>query len=49
MSGIGSAILYKIVDIVIGLRPEPDASAKASTSRITANALTICEFLLLTT
>jgi Amt family ammonium transporter len=25
MSGIGSAILFKIVDIVIGLRPEPDA------------------------
>ncbi|HEY8136508.1 MAG TPA: ammonia channel protein, partial [Methylocystis sp.] len=23
-SGIGSAILYKIVDLVIGLRPAPD-------------------------
>ena len=23
-SGVGSAILYKIVDIVVGLRPEPD-------------------------
>ena len=24
LSGIGSAILYKIVDIIIGLRPTPD-------------------------
>jgi len=23
-SGVGSAILYKIVDLIVGLRPEPD-------------------------
>ena len=39
-SGVGSAILYKVVDLALGLRPGRTASAKVSTSPITASALT---------
>ena len=40
-SGIGSAILYKIVDVIVGLRPSRRSrNAKVSTSPTTASAPT---------
>lgn len=40
-SGVGSAIIYKLVDLIIGLRPPLIKSAKAWILLIMANALII--------
>ena len=43
-SGVGSAIIYKVVDVIVGLRALSKANAKVSTSPNTPSAPTTCEF-----
>ena len=44
-SGIGSAILYKVVDLLVGLRPAKDEEREGLDPPITASALTTTETL----
>jgi hypothetical protein len=43
-SGIGSATLHKVVDVIVGTAPMSRPNAKASPSPGTPSAPTICEF-----